>query len=125
MQVISANPETSDIAMHITMVKKVLADGSACRKCQQVEARLAEAGLRDKIDRVVIADERDLNSEGMLLAGEHQVKQAPFFIVRDDQGNETVHTVYFRFIKAVFNRTASESEAAADIIDTSPDLDYI
>jgi hypothetical protein len=107
------------------MVKKILADGSACRKCQQVEDRLIEAGLLDKIDNIVIADDRDDNSAGMLLAARHQVKQAPFFIVRDDQGNETIHTVYFRFIKEVFNRNASESEAAADIVDNSPDLDYI
>jgi len=111
--------------MHITMVKKILADGSACRKCQQVEDRLIEADLLDSIDDIVIADERDDNSAGMLLAATHQVKQAPFFIVRDDQGNETIHTVYFRFIKDVFNRNASESEAAADIVDNSPDLDYI
>lgn len=110
---------------HITMVKKILADGSACRKCAQVESRLVEAGLRDRIDDVIIADERDVNSAGMQLAARHGVTQAPFFIVRDDQGNETIHTVYFRFIKDVFNRNASESETAADIIDSSPDIDYI
>lgn len=110
---------------YITMVKKILADGSACRKCAQVESRLTEAGLRDRIDEVVIADERDPDSAGMRLAAQHQVEQAPFFIVRDDQGNETVHTVYFRFIKDVFNRNASESEAAADIVDNNPDIDYI
>ena len=111
--------------MHITMVKKILADGSACRKCQQIEDRLIETGLRDKIDNIIIADERDDNSEGMRLAARHQVSQAPFFIVRDDQGKETIHTVYFRFIKEVFNRNASEAETAADIADSNPDLDYI
>lgn len=110
---------------HITMVKKILADGSACRKCAQVESRLVEAGLRDRIDEVVIADERDPGSAGMLLAAKHRISQAPFFIVRDAQGNETVHTVYFRFIKEVFNRNASEAEAAADIVDSNPDLDFI
>lgn len=111
--------------MNITMVKKILTDGTACRKCQQVEDRLVEAGLRDKIDTIIIADERDNNSEGMRLAARHQVNQAPFFIVRDDHGNETVYTVYFRFIKEIFNRNASEAETAADIIDNNPDLDYI
>jgi len=111
--------------MHITLVKKILADGSPCRKCQQVEGRLIEAGLLDKINSIVIADERDDNSAGMILAARHQVKQAPFFIVRDEQGNETIHTVYFRFIKEVFNQNATESEAAADILDSNPDLDYI
>ncbi len=111
--------------MYITMVKKILADGSPCRKCQQVVDRLTEAGLLDRIDRVVLADERDGQSEGMLLAAKHAVSQAPFFIVRDEQGNETIHTVYFRFIKDVFNRAAAETDTAADIIDSSPDLDYI
>ena len=111
--------------MHITLVKKILADGTACRKCQQVESRLIEADLLNKMDRIVIADERDPDSEGMLLAAKHQVQQAPFFIVRDDQGKEKIHTVYFRFIKEVFNKNASEAEAAADIIDSNPGLDYI
>jgi hypothetical protein len=111
--------------MHITMVKKILADGSACRKCAEVESRLIEANLLDKIDSVVIADERDQNSDGMLLAAKHQVKLAPFFIVRDEPGNEHIYTVYFRFVKEVLNARTTDTEEIADIMDNNPDLDYL
>lgn len=111
--------------MHITMVKKILADGSACRKCAEVESRLIEADLLDKIDSIVIADERDQDSEGMQLASKHRVELAPFFIVRDEHGNEQIYTVYFRFVKEVLNSRTTDTEEIADIMDTNPDLDYL
>ena len=111
--------------MHITMVKKVKADGSPCRKCAEVETRLTEAGLLDRIDNIVIADERDPDSEGMQLARKHQVELAPFFIVRTNTGNEQVYTVYFRFLKEVLQQKAPESEEIAELMDRNPDLDYL
>ena len=111
--------------MYITMVKKVMADGSPCRKCKEVESRLAEANYLDRINRVVIADERDMQSEGMLLAERHHVSLAPFFIVENDQGNEKIYTVYFKFVKEILNAPTSEKEEIADIMDNNPDLDYI
>ena len=54
--------------MHITLVKKIKADGSPCRKCAEVQERLEKDGLIDKIDQIIIADERDPESEGMQLA---------------------------------------------------------
>ncbi|MGH8579668.1 MAG: hypothetical protein ACREVK_05930 [Gammaproteobacteria bacterium] len=51
----------------ITLVKKITADGLPCRKCAEVEVRLRESGLWARIDRVVIADKRDSDSEGMRL----------------------------------------------------------
>ena len=69
--------------MRITFVKKILADGTPCAKCADVEARLVDAGRMSRIDRVVIADERDPESEGMRLARRHGVATAPFFIVED------------------------------------------
>jgi len=111
--------------MYITMVKKILADGSPCRKCQEVESRLHESGLRERIDRVIVADERDPHSEGMILATQHQVELAPFFIVRDEHDNETIYTVYFRFVKEVLKGSTSEAEEIADIMDNNPDLDYL
>jgi len=107
------------------MVKKLLADGTPCRKCAEVESRLAEAGLTGHIDRTVIADERDPDSEGMLLARKHQVDLAPFFIVTDDQGKEIVYTVFFRFVREILNARPSEEEEIADIMDHNPDLDYL
>ena len=43
--------------MHVTMVKKVLLDGSACKKCDQAEELLKRRGLWEKIDEVVWAKE--------------------------------------------------------------------
>ena len=67
----------------ITMVKKRKADGEPCRKCRQVEEQLKDRGLIDRIDRIVWADERDPQSEGMVLAEEFGIEIAPFFIVKD------------------------------------------
>ena len=50
--------------MHITFVKKILADGQACRKCRDVEQRLERSGYWSAIDEVIIADERDPDSAG-------------------------------------------------------------
>jgi len=111
--------------MHIIMVKKILADGSVCRKCAEVESRLIEANLLSNIDSIIIADEREQNSEGMLLASKHQVELAPFFIVRDEHGNEKIYTVYFKFVKEVLNARTTDSEEIADIMDNNPDLDYL
>jgi hypothetical protein len=111
--------------MHITMVKKILADGSPCRKCREVESRLIDGGHIDRIDSIVVADERDADSAGMQLAAIHGVKLAPFFIVKRDDGSETVYTVYFKFLNEVLNARASEAEEIADIMDNNPDLDYI
>ena len=87
--------------MHITMVKKILADGSACRKCQEVEQRLKDNNLMDKIDSIIIADERDTESEGMQLARQYKVDRAPFFIVERDGQNAEIYTVYFKLVKEV------------------------
>ena len=111
--------------MNITMVKKILDNGSPCRKCQEVDKRLTDGGYQNRINRVVIADERDPESEGMRLAKMHNVKLAPFFIVEDSNGNETIYTVYFKFVKEILNATTTEAEELSEIMDNNPDLDYI
>ena len=83
------------------MVKKILDDGSPCKKCAEVEQRLVSARLMDKIDDIVIADERDLESPGMQLAREYQVERAPFFIVEEDGIPPRIYTVYFKLVKEV------------------------
>ncbi|HVR21149.1 MAG TPA: phosphoadenylyl-sulfate reductase [Polyangiaceae bacterium] len=77
--------------MHVTMVKKVLLDGSPCKKCDQAEELFKRRGLWEKIDEVVWAKEAEPDSPGMRLAERHRVELAPFFIVRDDAG-EKVYT---------------------------------
>lgn len=96
--------------MHITFVKKILASGEACRKCQDVEDRLRRGGYWDRIDAVVIADERDPDSAGMQLALEHQVSSAPFFIV-DNGGDVRVYTIFLQLIREVFQAVEPATSA--------------
>ncbi len=86
---------------HITFVKKILADGSPCKKCREVSDRLESDRLMGVINQIAIADERDADSQGMQLAAQYQVNRAPFFVVTDDTGKTTVYDVYFQFRKAV------------------------
>ena len=109
---------------HITLVKKIKKDGTPCRKCIDVMDRLAKQDLLDKIDRIVIADERNLESEGMLLAARHNVKQAPFFIVEDEQGSH-IYTVYFRFVKEALAQHVSKWHENLEILDQNSELDFI
>ena len=111
--------------MHITLVKKIKADGSPCRKCAEVQERLEQEGLIDRIDQIVIADERDPESEGMILAKQYAVDRAPFFIVKKDDSDTEIYTVYFKFVNEVLNQTTSEKDAAQDILDANPDLDFL
>jgi phosphoadenosine phosphosulfate reductase len=85
--------------MHITMVKKRLANGEPCRKCADAEDLLKSRGLWSRIDEVVWADENDPTSPGMKLAARLGIALAPFFVVREDSGAETVYESVLKFIK--------------------------
>ncbi|HKU43846.1 MAG TPA: phosphoadenylyl-sulfate reductase [Polyangiales bacterium] len=75
-------------AVHVTMVKKQLASGLPCRKCAQAEELLRARGLWERVNRVAVAVEGDPSSEGMRLGERFGVESAPFFVVRDDRGQE-------------------------------------
>lgn len=111
--------------MKITFVKKILADGSPCKKCGDVIGRLEESGQMAQIDEVLVADERDSSSPGMLLAAEHNVDRAPFFVVENDDGSIKVYTVYFKFVKEVLDQKTEEKDELKEILDQNPDLDFI
>lgn len=87
--------------MKITLVKKILADGSPCKKCGEVLEKIESADQMQFIDNIVIADESDKNSEGMLLAAKYEVNRAPFFIVERDDSSVEVFTIYFKLVKEV------------------------
>ena len=90
--------------MNITFVKKVLADGSPCKKCNEVIAKMEAADQMRFINKVVVADEADESSEGMVLAAKHEVTKAPFFIVEHDDSSVELHTIYFKFVKEVLSK---------------------
>jgi hypothetical protein len=100
--------------MHITMVKKRLADGSECRKCQEATTHLQSRGLWEKIDEIVWADERDPSSAGMRLGEKLGVEQAPFFVVRDEQG-EAVYVSVLQLARDRFGSAVTAAQQAAAI----------
>lgn len=104
--------------VHITMVKKRLADGSECRKCQEATAHLQSRGLWSRIDQVVWAHEGDPASPGMQLGARFGVDQAPFFIVRDDSG-EVVYLSVLQIVRERFGTmvTTTQQAAAIDVDD--------
>ena len=87
--------------MKVTFVKKILADGSPCKKCADVITKLETSDQMQYIDKVIIADERDKNSEGMQLAAKYDVKRAPFFIVEQHGQEPKIYTIYFKFVKEI------------------------
>ncbi len=111
--------------MKITMVKKIFADGAPCKKCAEVEAKMHEAGQLERLDQVIVADEADPQSDGMLLAAKYGVDRAPFFVVERAGQPPEVFTVYFQFVKKVLNATTTEDEELEEIMNDNPDLDFI
>lgn len=111
--------------MRITMVKKLFADGAPCKKCIEVEQKMHQAGQMNKIDQILVAEEADPNSAGMLLAAKHNIDRAPFFVVEYDDQPTQVYTVYFKFVKEVLAMQTDEADEIKDIMDSNPDLDFI
>jgi uncharacterized Zn finger protein len=87
----------------ITFVKKIFANGSPCKKCGEVMDKMEAANQMRFIDEVVIADEADPESQGMLLAKQYDVSKAPFFIVEDKDGDIEIYTIYFKLVKDVLS----------------------
>ncbi|MEM7358389.1 MAG: hypothetical protein AAF431_04800 [Pseudomonadota bacterium] len=98
---------------HITFVKKILANGELCKKCQEISERMSAEGLLNSVDRIVIADERDADSEGMRLARQYKVEKAPFFLVEDEAGNVEVIDIYFKFKKLMAEHGVGQAQSVA------------
>ena len=96
---------------HITFVKKILANGEMCKKCQEVSDRLSSEGLIEHINQIAIADERDADSQGMQLARKYEVERAPFFLV-EENGETTVFDIYFKFKKHMAAQGVAVNAAA-------------
>lgn len=111
--------------MKITLVKKILADGSPCKKCGDVLEKLESSGHISRIDNIVTADERDPQSEGMLLATKYDVDRAPFFIVEEDGRSPVIYTVYMKFLKEVLDQKTDEAEELKEIMSNNQDLDFL
>ncbi len=110
--------------MDIAIVIKVKADGKPCAKSSEVIADLKLRSLWDKLNHVIVADERNSSSEGYLLAREYQADTAPFFITVNGDNTE-IYLSYYRFIKQVFEQEVSEMAEVAETMAQNPDLDFI
>lgn len=106
--------------MHITMVKKRSMQGDPCPKCIQAEEMLRSRGLWERIDEVIWADAADDSSPGMLLAKQHQVSLAPFFIVETPGAPPEVLTSALRMARLLSGSGAQPS--AEPGAQTSPQL---
>ncbi len=111
--------------IHISMVKKLKADGTACRKCIDVTERLSRSGQIEQINCIIIADEQDPESEGMRLAVKHGIDSAPFFIARSADGTEQVYTTYFKFVRDVLQRPLTTRDELMELAASNPAVDYI
>jgi len=85
---------------------------------------MRDAGQLEQIDQTVIGYEADPQSEGVLLAAQHNVDRAPFFIVERDKQPAEVYTVYFKFVKDVLNQKTTEDEEIQEIMN-DVDLDFL
>ncbi len=97
------------ISMHITMVKKRLANGEACRKCVQAEDLLRSRGLWSRIDKVIWADEGDPSSPGMQLGARFGVAVAPYFVIQPEGDGAPV--VYESVLKLIKERLVDSPSA--------------
>src|SRR4029079_17690921 len=100
--------------MHITMVKKRLADGSECRKCEEATAHLKSRGLWDHVTEIVLAHEDDDSSHGMVLSRHHGVDSAPFVLVRDDN-DVAIYLSVLQLVRDRLDGNVSRVEQAQSI----------
>jgi len=96
------------------MVKKRLADGSECRKCQEATAHLQSRGVWNRIDEIVWALEDDPASPGMVLGQRLGVERAPFFVVRDERG-EAVYVSVLQLVRERFDPAVTAAQQAQAI----------
>jgi len=116
--------------MHVTMVKKRLANGEPCRKCAQTEEMLRQRGLWERIDEVVWALEGDPSSPGMVLAQRFGVEEAPFFLVSEDGDRVVAYRSALQLIREKLQpaarhggngrRSGGAAKAAAAALEAAP-----
>lgn len=111
--------------MKITLVKKILIDGSPCNKCADVLEKLETSGQINRIDEVITADERDPESAGIAVAKKYNVDRAPFFVVEQEGHDAQIYTVYLKFVKEVLDQQVSDKEELKEIMQNNSDLDFL
>jgi phosphoadenosine phosphosulfate reductase len=108
--------------MHITMIKKRTIDGEPCQKCRQAQDMLERRGLWRHIDEVIWAVEGEPESAGMMLAREYRVEEAPFFIVKRDDGTGVV---YRRVLELIREQLGDRGHAGKDVRTSDIDVEAL
>jgi len=108
----------------ITLVKKVDSNGNDCKKCKQVVTLLNKEGIMDDIDKVETIVEGDSNSMGNLLAQKYKIKNAPFFVVKENEETR-VYPYYTQFKKNEVKVEVSDKEQVTDMFDKNFSNDYL
>ncbi len=112
----------------ITMVKKIYEDGEECKKCNEVYQRLKEGNELRFIDKIVVADVRDHESEGFKIAEKYNIDVAPFFVV-DDEGDVKIYKTYMQFKRDVLKKTVerqdSEIEEKRELNKAVDEIDFL
>ena len=103
------------------MVKKRLASGEPCEKCAQTEEMLKRRGHWEQIDEVLWAIEGEADSLGARVAARHGVELAPFFVVTDEEGTETVVTSALRLVRQYL---VTAARIAAQPAQPAPPVDF-
>jgi len=107
---VDINPETGHA---VVMVKKLMEDGSYCRKCQDVQGKLEKDNVLPWVSKTFVADVQNSKSDGALLAKEFDVDKAPFFIVKNPDEDWSLVYSYLQLRKRL-------KKAAKEIEKTKP-----
>lgn len=113
--------------MRVTMVKKILRDGTPCRKCTEAEKKIESIGLLSSIDEfLLIREDSPDEGRGASLAKAHGVERAPFFVV-EKEGVQTVYLSVMQVIRKVLQpagkspRTLGVESAAESMKNAHPE----
>jgi hypothetical protein len=114
--------------MKITMIRRIDGNGQLCAKSAWILADLRRRGLEDRIDRLVTADDRNVYSEGNILATHYQIGTVPFFIEHmtdSDSGVVRLYNSYRKFLQEVFGEVGGEDEKNVSNIAQNINSEYI
>lgn len=126
---VESHPHTKQA---VVIVKKLVSDGSFCRKCRDVSARLHESGLDDYISYSAVVSADQTQTEGVALARHFQITSAPFFLVRND-GDERcgendgwqAHTSFLQVKRLILDSLLAESPHLHALHQTEPHSDGV
>lgn len=121
-----ANPET-EIA--VIMIKKVMEDGSYCRKCIDVQGKIEQDGVADWIGYTGFAEVTNSESEGARLAKHFEIGTAPFFLVRtfeeEKEGKEWKIVRSYLQLRNMLTKAQAAVEKKIEETAESPDKNEI